>query len=199
MLKSKDTMPPMPLPDTQSNQPDQPEPPARTRVPLAIEDWLTAIIMALLALITFANVLVRYFTSLSLAWTEEISIFLMILLTLVGTAAAVARNRHIRIGFFADGGSLRRRRNLILFSAALTILVFAAIAVLSARVTWDDIRFGNTSPGLGVPEWIYSMWLPIVSFFIVLRALGVILRKGRVVDQDAELPEPVAPSQEADS
>lgn len=47
---------------------------------LRIEDWLTVIIMALLALITFGNVLVRYFTDASFAWTEEISVFLMILL-----------------------------------------------------------------------------------------------------------------------
>jgi len=43
---------------------------------LRIEDWLTVIVMAALALITFANVLVRYFTSSSFAWTEEISVFL---------------------------------------------------------------------------------------------------------------------------
>jgi TRAP-type C4-dicarboxylate transport system permease small subunit len=67
---------------------------------LRIEDWLTVIVMALLALITFANVLVRYFTSSSFAWTEEISIFLMIVLALVAGSAAVARDRHIRIEFF---------------------------------------------------------------------------------------------------
>jgi TRAP-type C4-dicarboxylate transport system permease small subunit len=66
---------------------------------LRIEDWLTVIIMAALALITFANVLVRYFTNSSFAWTEEISVFLMILLALVAGSAAVARNQHIRIEF----------------------------------------------------------------------------------------------------
>ena len=55
---------------------------AQPRVPLAIEDWLTVVIMALLALITFANVLVRYFTSASFAWTEEVSVFLMIVLAM---------------------------------------------------------------------------------------------------------------------
>ena len=74
--------------------PDEP-----VRVPLAIEDWLTVIVMALLALITFANVLVRYFTNESFAWTEEISIFLMIVLALVAGSAAVARNAHIRIEY----------------------------------------------------------------------------------------------------
>ena len=58
------------------------------RVPLALEDVLTAAVMAALALITFANVLVRYFTSQSFAWTEEVSVFLMIVLALVASSAA---------------------------------------------------------------------------------------------------------------
>ncbi|MCK9516319.1 MAG: TRAP transporter small permease [Ottowia sp.] len=164
----------------------------RARVPLAIEDWLTVCIMALLALLTFANVLVRYFTSISLAWTEEISIFLMILLAMVGTSAAVARQRHIRIGFFADRGPAQRQRRFAIFAAALVLLVFAAIAVLSARVTWDHWRYSETSPGLGLPEWLYSMWLPIVSVFIALRALGVIRRGGRPATEETRLPPPDA-------
>ena len=59
------------------------EPDEQTAVPLKIEDWLTVIVMALLSLITFANVLVRYFTDQSFAWTEEFSVFLMIVLALV--------------------------------------------------------------------------------------------------------------------
>lgn len=63
--------------------------------------------MALLALITFANVLVRYFTNSSFAWTEEISVFLMIVLALVAGSAAVARDLHIRIEYFAEGAPRR--------------------------------------------------------------------------------------------
>jgi TRAP-type C4-dicarboxylate transport system permease small subunit len=59
-----------------------------TKVPLGIEDWLTVLIMGALALITFANVLVRYFTDSSFAWTEEFSVFLMIMLALVAGSAA---------------------------------------------------------------------------------------------------------------
>ena len=51
---------------------------------LRIEDWLTVLVMAALALITFVNVLTRYFTNSSFAWTEELSVFLMIVLALVG-------------------------------------------------------------------------------------------------------------------
>jgi len=53
--------------------------------------------MALICLITFANVLVRYFTDESFAFTEEFSIFLMVFMTFVGASAAFVRNTHIRV------------------------------------------------------------------------------------------------------
>lgn len=157
---------------------DTAEPEARTRIPLKIEDWLTVLIMGALALITFANVLVRYFTDASFAWTEEVSVFLMIVLAMVAGSAAVARNRHIRIEFFADAGPLRRQRVLARFGAAMVALLFALIAALSTRLVWDDFQYGETSPGIGVPQWWYSIWLPIISVVITLRAVGLMLRGG---------------------
>ncbi|MBS0507195.1 MAG: TRAP transporter small permease [Proteobacteria bacterium] len=149
---------------------------------LRIEDWLTVLIMAALALITFANVIVRYFTDSSFAWTEEISVFLMIALALVAGSAAVARDRHIRIEFFCESGSALRRRRLAQLGALLVALLFAVIACLSVRVVWDDFRFEETSPGIGVPQWWYSIWLPLLSLLITARALGLLVRRTRQAD-----------------
>ena len=160
---------------------------------LRIEDWLTVIVMALLALITFANVLVRYFTDSSFAWTEEISIFLMIVLAMVAGSAAVARDRHIRIEFFAEGGSMARRKRLAQLGALLVALLFSTIAVLSVRVVWDDYRFGETSPGIGVPQWWYSIWLPVFSLLITWRAIGLFRRRSQV-PPDVEFPQPASPA-----
>ena len=149
------------------------------RVPLAIEDWATVIIMGLLACITFANVLVRYFTSSSFAWTEEFSVFLMILLAMVAGSAAVARDRHIRIEYFSENGPVARRRRLAQFGALMIALLFTLIGSLSIRMVWDDYTFEETTPGIGLPAWWYSIWLPIVSFAIALRAVGLMIRRGR--------------------
>jgi len=126
---------------------------------------------------------VRYFTNQSFAWTEEFSVFLMIVLSLVAGSAAVARNRHIRIEYFADSGPASRQRALARFGALMVALLFGLIGVLSMRLVWDDYRFGETSPGIGVPQWWYSIWLPVLSIAIMLRALGLFIRRGR--DQDA--------------
>lgn len=180
---------PSPGPDPAAPAADTPDPDEPRS--LRIEDWLTVIVMALLALITFANVLVRYFTSSSFAWTEEISVFLMIVLALVAGSAAVARDMHIRIEWFAEGGSFARRRALARFGALMVALLFGAIAVLSVRVVWDDYRFEETSPGIGVPQWWYSAWLPVFSALITWRALGLFWRRGK--EPDVEFLEPSSP------
>ncbi|CAJ92466.1 TRAP-type C4-dicarboxylate transport system, small permease component YiaM [Cupriavidus necator] len=151
------------------------------RVSPRIEDWVGVIVMVLLVGITFANVVVRYFTDESFAWTEEFSVFLMIVLALVAGSAAVARDRNIRIEFFFERGSAARQRRLAILSALAVAVMFIALAVLGARITWDEYTFGETSPGIGVPSWWYSIWLPVLSAGIALRALGLVLRNVRAL------------------
>lgn len=142
-------------------------------IPLAIEDGLSAILLGVLACLTMANVLVRYLTSQSFAWTEEISTFLMIVMTLVAASAAVARQRHIAIEYFMQRSSTGTRRRLVRFSAGVTALLFWLLAVLSARISWEQFIYGDTSPAIGVPEWWYSVWMPLLCAAIALRAFGV--------------------------
>ncbi len=154
-----------------------PDPPVR--LPLKLEDLLGVACMMLLVVITFGNVVVRYLTDYSFAWTEEISIAVMVIMTLAAASAAIARDRHIRIDFFMDRGTAARRRRLVMFGALVVCVFFAILTVLSGRVVWDDLQYGETSPGIGVPIWWYSIWTPILSLAIAGRALGVLLRAAR--------------------
>ena len=141
--------------------PVEPEP--DVKVPLAIEDWLAVILLAALALITFVNVLVRYFTDQSFAWTEEISVFLLIVLTMTGGSMAFVRNHHIRIEILADNGSPRRQRIMALIANGCVLLFFVLLTVLSVKLVADEYIYEETSPAIGVPTWWYSIWLPVMA------------------------------------
>ena len=133
--------------------------------------------MMALCVITMANVVVRYATDQSFAWTEEFSVFLLVLTTMAGASAAALRDNHIRIEFFLKSGSARRQRKLALVCEVLTAIFFFALAFLAGRMAWDDFRFGETSMGLGIPRWWYTAWVPALSFVIALRALHAFRRK----------------------
>ncbi|MCO5100051.1 MAG: TRAP transporter small permease [Burkholderiaceae bacterium] len=143
------------------------------------EDRIGAAAMALLASITFANVIARYFTDESFAWTEEISVSLMVVLTMIASAGAAARNRHIRVEFLYDAGSPRRRRALAMFSEVASMVAFLMLFGLSLRLLWDDWRYEVTSPGIGVPQWWYTVWLPVLALLIAARSVQRLVRLAR--------------------
>jgi TRAP-type C4-dicarboxylate transport system permease small subunit len=151
----------------------------RTRVPLKIEENLAGLAIGLLALITFANVLVRYLTNFSFAFTEEFSIFLMVLMAFLGGSSVMAKGGHLNIGYLVDKLPRGPRRVAIIGTVAVTALTFLLLAILGGRMAWDEYRFEVTSPGLGVPTWIYTVWMPILSLAVAGRAVGVIIRKLR--------------------
>jgi TRAP-type C4-dicarboxylate transport system permease small subunit len=155
----------------------------KRRVPLALEESLAVACMAVLLVITILNVLTRYFTDQSFAWSEEISVFLMVLMTLAGASAATGRDRHIRIEFFYDGGTEQRRRRLKVFGACLVALLFLVLALLFGRVVADEIRFEETSMGLGIPRWWFTLFSPLLCVAIALRSLGVAWTAARTLEE----------------
>ena len=148
----------------------------KTRVPLRIEETLAGIAIGLLALLTFANVLVRYLTNFSFAFTEEFSIFLMLVMALIGSSSVMAKNGHLSINYFVERARAGIRRWLQVGSTAMVVVTFLVLALLGAQMAWDEYRYEVTSPGLGIPTWIYTVWLPVLSLAITGRALGLLIR-----------------------
>jgi TRAP-type transport system small permease protein len=147
-----------------------------TRVPLTFEKLVAAAAMAALCLITLGNVVARYLTNYSFAFTEEYSIALMVVVAMLGAGIATAADRQIRITWFAELLPPRGRRGAEIVATLAVIVMFALLAVLGGRLVWDEYRFEVTSPGLGEPQWIYTLALPLLSLAIVGRAVGHLIR-----------------------
>lgn len=142
------------------------------RVPIRIEEALGAAAMAAICLISMANVVARYATNVSFAFTEEFSVFLLVFMTFVGASLAFASNEHIRITFFLERmpPALRWVCEVVTFIA--TTVMFSLIVYYASLITYDEWYWGETSPGLGNPVWMYTIWLPLLSVAILLRVLG---------------------------
>ena len=100
---------------------------------------------------------------------------LLVVMTLIGASHAFATNHHIAITFFVDRNpallGLARR-----FAAFCSLLMFGLLAWYGVTMAWDDYNFEVISPSLGVPQWWYTIWLPLLSIVIVLRLLAMLWR-----------------------
>ena len=157
--------------------PEAPPHDTESPAPYTIEQILSGVVMGLIVLITFGNVLARYFTSQSFAATEEFSIALLIVLSFLGSSAAFAFDRHIRVDFFVRKLPPGLRAFADWLSFAVTASLFAFIAFYAGKLTWDQYRFEETSPALGVPQWWYTVWMPVLAVALVLRLVITRLRR----------------------
>lgn len=125
--------------------------------------------MAAICLITLGNVLVRYLTDISFAFTEEVSVFLLVFLTFVGSAKAFLDGNQMAVTWFIDKRSWRWKRRWLLFGLSMSALMMGLLLWFGARMAWDDYDMEVTSPGLGWQQWIYTVWLPLLSLLVLAR------------------------------
>ena len=133
------------------------------------EAWLATLALIAICLISLGNVIVRYATDASFAFTEEFSVFLLVLVTFGGAAVAARHNQHIRIELIEQYLPPSYRKIVYVVQWLAGVAVLGITAWYGGVLTWQEYQWESLSPGLGLPNWIYVIWLPLLSVAIVIR------------------------------
>ena len=149
-----------------------------------LERVLATLALIIIGLISLANVVVRYFTNASFAFTEEISVFLLVILTFAGASVAIRSNRHIRIGFL-ERQFPQLRAPLILLQWLASMLVLGLVLWYGGQFALEEFEWESESPGLGLPNWWYVAWLPFLALLMLVRLtqMTVDRLRGRLPDE----------------
>ncbi len=135
------------------------------------EEVLGAFILAVMLVVTFANVVTRYLITYPLAFTEEITISMFVWIVLLGTSVAFRRNAHLAMTFFYDLMPRGLKKLCFLVSTAVSLAFFSILGCLGALQVYDEWALGVTSDALAIPACIYSSAIPLFSLLIVVRIL----------------------------
>ncbi len=136
-----------------------------------LEELLGATLLALMALLAFVNVITRYIFQVPLAFTEEVEINAMVWLTLFGTSAAFRRRHHLKMLFFQDRLPARVRVWFNYIIALLGVGLFASLGYLGYMQLLEERFLEIISESLGLPQWIYTVCIPIGCSLIVFRII----------------------------
>lgn len=124
-----------------------------------------------MALLAFVNVITRYIFQVPLAFTEEIEINAMVWLTLFGTSAAFRRRHHLKMLFFQDRLPTKVRVWFNYIIALLGVGLFTSLGYLGYMQLLEERFLEITSESLGLPQWIYTVCIPIGCSLIVFRII----------------------------
>ena len=137
-----------------------------------LDKVLEIILMVCMAFLVL-DVLWQVFTRLVLKdpskWTEEVAIFLLIWVALLGAAVALSLGSHLGIDYFV--GKLSKSKRII-----TEIIVFALILAFAVYVMlyggYDLVKstfeLGQKSPVFGLPMGYVYLAVPISGFFMVI-------------------------------
>ena len=145
------------------------------------EEAVCAGMLLFMATLAFVNILTRYLTNFSLAFSEEIEVSLLVYLTMLGTAAGFRRGIHLGLVFLVSRFPRMAQRGLQVGSAVLACGLFLALLWFSIRQIQDEIAMATTSEALAIPQWIYTLGLPLGSILIVGRIIQATRRALREV------------------
>ena len=136
-----------------------------------LEELLGATLLTLMAILALANVITRYIFHFPLAFTEEIEVNALVWLTLFGTSMAFRRHRHLKMLFFQDRlpGKIRTLLNLII--GLLGVFLFTTLGYLGYLQILEEKILEITSESLSMPQWIYTLCIPLGCALIVFRIL----------------------------
>jgi len=145
---------------------------------LYLDELIGAVLLGVMSLLTFLNVMNRYFLKHSFAFTEEITISLFVWISLLGISMAYRRGSNLRMTNLFDVLSPRLQRVSIIVSGVLSIAIFIFLIFNSAAEIYKNMTFYHTtSESLGIPTWIYSMGTPVFSI-IVIRSIVTSMVRG---------------------
>lgn len=135
------------------------------------EELLGSVLLAIMATIAFINVIVRYCTSFSFAWTEEMTVNFFVWVVLLGTARAFRTGGHLGMTLFYDALPRPARRACQWIGIAVCVIFFGALAYAGALEVLDEMSLDVTSESLGIPVWWYTIATPLFSLLVIFRML----------------------------
>ena len=134
--------------------------------------YLAGGIIALISVMVFYEVIVRYVFNSPTSWSVELTSYSLPLMTFLGAAYVLDRRRHIRVVLLVD--KLSGRAQALLEAIASLIGLLFSLTLLWKGGQWvlDTYRIGEVSSTvLLFPQWIVRLPFPMGMLLLSIQFL----------------------------
>ncbi|MFF5996599.1 TRAP transporter small permease [Lysinibacillus sp. KU-BSD001] len=147
------------------------------------EEIILFIAFAAMTVITFLNVVSRNLAGISISFTEEITINLLVLITFLGAAVGVRKYAHLGFTLLFDKGNKAIRLFIVFFTGMMGFILFGILFWYGVEMVQFQIKMNQKTPALGMPQWILSLALPFGAFMCVVRTVQVVMEEAKNVSR----------------
>ncbi|NMC31176.1 MAG: TRAP transporter small permease [Veillonellaceae bacterium] len=131
--------------------------------------YMVLVLLGLMVVIVFANVVTRYYLHFSLAWSEEVTRFMLVWLVFLGSFLAYINDEHLGLDILVKKLPPLVRKIVLVFTNALVI--FALYAVLEGGYLMMIANFDWLSPAAEIPQGYVYIVIPISCALMIFQTL----------------------------
>jgi TRAP-type C4-dicarboxylate transport system permease small subunit len=146
------------------------------------EEYLCAFLIALMATLAFANVIVRYLSDQSLAFTEELIINLFVLATLLGTSMAFKRGAHLGMTFIDTLLPPKALRWIAGLVAVCGVVLFAVLFYFGVDMVIQEYESEMVTYSMALPMWWFGLSVPVGSAIVLIRVIQAAIQEFRALN-----------------
>ena len=143
---------------------------------------LVMVVVAVLVVDVLWQVFTRFILKDPSTWTEELAIFLLIWVSLLGAAVALGRGSHLGIDYFVGKLPAKKRLYTEVFVFLIISLFSLCVMVIGGlELVRSTFELEQLSPALGIKVGYVYLAVPISGFFLVLYAvIGLVERLAKL-------------------
>lgn len=145
------------------------------------EKALASLLLAVIVLLIFGNVFMRYVMNASLSWGEELTLWLFVWFVWIGVSYAFHTGDHVRITVLRD---VLNERSRLIADVVIALLVLAFLLMLTAEcVKLIRMPFvaSQNSVVLGLPIPILYASAPVGAALSAIRVVQHLIRTLRMI------------------
>lgn len=150
-------------------------------------EWLTITLFAALTLDVLWGVVSRYVLGQQSRWTEELAIYLLVWVSLLGAALMYRDRGHLGVDYFVAKLHPDARR-IAAVVAELAVIAFAGFIFVygGGVLVWKTLQTGQLTPAMGWRMgYLYSI-VPLSGLFMVAFAIEHLLERRPVAPASLE-------------
>ncbi len=144
-----------------------------------VEHNALVISLAIMVVVIFTNVIMRYIFNNSLSWSEELARYLFVWFSWLGVSAGLKDNEHLRVELLsvalAKRGLVKANEILSIIVALIWLATTAIVAYYGVEVLMSQIELNVVTPAMRMPVWIGYLSVAACSVIVGIRLIANIV------------------------
>ena len=143
------------------------------------EKFVACASVSVMAILVFVNVIARFIFNSPLAVADEMSCYLFVLMSFMGTAIAARRKAHLGLTIVTDKFSPSAARKVQVLMYLIAAVFCLLIVIFGIEMVMSQYTLGQETATMQWPEWIYGLFVPAGAAFALLAFLSVAVKTAK--------------------